>query len=142
MQVTIRLDHAPPITRPARTVLVANVGQLRGGLRLLPEATPDDGLLDVAVLMPPRRRSWLPLAWALLRRRRTTPMMETCQAAHVEISSDREQPRELDGDLIEPSRTLTAAVRPAALWLCVPQPRAAEPGAGNEGAMALAGPRA
>jgi undecaprenyl-diphosphatase len=142
MQVSISLDHAPPFTRRARTVLVANVGRLQGGLRLLPEARPDDGLLDVAVLMPPRRRSWLPLAWSLLHRRHAAPMMETFQARHVEVRSDREQPRELDGDLIEPSHTLTAAVRPAALWLCVPRPRAAEPGADNEGAVALAVPRA
>jgi undecaprenyl-diphosphatase len=122
MRVAISLDHGPPFTRRARTVLVANVGRLQGGLQLLPAATPDDGLLDVAVLMPPRRRSWLPLAWSLIRHRPTAPMMETFQARHVEISSDREQPRELDGDLIEPSNTLTAAVRPAALWVCVPQP--------------------
>jgi undecaprenyl-diphosphatase len=124
MRVTISLDHAPAFTRQARTVLVANVGRLQGGLRLLPGAMPDDGLLDVAVLMPPRRRSWLPLAWSLIRHRPTAPVMETFQARHVEISSDREQPRELDGDLIEPSNTLTAGVRPAALWVCVPQPPA------------------
>jgi diacylglycerol kinase family enzyme len=121
MQVSISLDAAPPFTRRARTVLVGNVGELRGGLRLLPDAQPDDGLLDVAVLMPPRRRDWLPLAWSLIRHRPTAPVMETFQAKHVEIISDRQEPRELDGDLIEPSHTLTAAVRPAALWLCVPQ---------------------
>jgi undecaprenyl-diphosphatase len=120
MRVTIRLDHAPPFTRRARTVLIANVGRLQGGLQLLPCAVPDDGLLDVAVLMPPRRRNWLPLAWSLIRHRPTAPVMETFQARRVEISSDREHPRELDGDLIEPSNTLTAAVRPAALWICVP----------------------
>jgi diacylglycerol kinase family enzyme/membrane-associated phospholipid phosphatase len=140
MQVSISLDHAPPFTRRARTVLVANVGRLQGGLRLLPGARPDDGLLDVAVLMPPRRRSWLPLAWSLLRHRPTVPVLETFQARHVEISCDREQPRELDGDLIEPSRTFTAAVRPAALWLCVPEPRSAGTNACSEGATALAAP--
>jgi undecaprenyl-diphosphatase len=142
MQVSISLDHAPPFTRRARTVLVANVGRLQGGLRLLPGARPDDGLLDVAVLMPPRRRSWLPLAWSLLRHRPTAPLVETFQVRHVEISCDREQPRELDGDLIEPSRTLTAAVRPAALWLCMPEPRSAGTAARSEGAAALAASRA
>jgi diacylglycerol kinase family enzyme len=123
-------------------VLVANVGRLQGGLRLLPEAIPDDGLPDVAVLMPPKRRSWLPPAWALIRDQHTIPAMETFQARHVVVSSDREQPRELDGELIEPSRTLTAAVRPAAPWLCVPQPRSADTNASSKGAMALAVPRA
>jgi diacylglycerol kinase family enzyme len=137
MQVSISLDHAPPFTRRARTVLVANVGRLQGGLRLLPGARPDDGLLDVAVLMPPRRRSWLPLAWSLLRHRPTAPMMETFQARYVEISCDREHPRELDGELIQPARTLTAAIRPGALWLCVPEPRSAGAAARGEAAAAL-----
>ncbi len=133
MQVSISLDDAPPITRRARTVLVGNVGRLRGGIWLLPEARPDDGLLDVAIVMPPERRSWLLLAWALIRHRRTGPMMETFQAKHVEISSDREHPRELDGDLIEPSRNLTAEVSPAALWVCVPR---SDAGSSSYGATA------
>jgi undecaprenyl-diphosphatase len=121
MRVSISLDGAPPFTRRARSVLVGNVGELRDGLRVLPGARPDDGLLDVAVLMPPRRRDWLPLAWSLLRHKHTAPAMETFQARQVQISSDTEHPRELDGDLIGPSRTLTATVRPAALWMCVPE---------------------
>jgi|tagenome__1003787_1003787.scaffolds.fasta_scaffold20988226_4 undecaprenyl-diphosphatase len=136
MQVSISLDNAPPLTRRARSVLVGNVGELRGGLRLLPGARPDDGLLDVAVLMPPRRRSWLPLAWSLLLHRPAAPLMETFQAKHVTISSNQEHPRELDGDLIEPSSTLTAAVCPAALWMCVPEKPAA--GAQPTGAQATA----
>jgi undecaprenyl-diphosphatase len=121
MNVDISLDHNPPMTREARTVLIGNVGRLRGGVRLLRDAEPDDGLLHIAVLMVPKRRDWLRLAWALLRHRPTRPNMEVFNATHVTITSDRRQPRELDGDLIEPSDTLTAAVRPGALWLCVPQ---------------------
>jgi diacylglycerol kinase family enzyme len=127
MQVSISLDGAPPFTRRARSVLVGNVGELRGGVRLLSGAQPDDGLLDVAVLMPPRRRDWLPLAWSLLRHKPAVPAMETFQARQVHVSSDTEHPRELDGDLLEPSRTLTACVRPAALWVCVPPGRTPSP---------------
>ena len=135
MQVSISLDDAPPFTRRARSVLVGNVGELRGGLRLLPGARPDDGLLDVAVLMPPRRRNWLPLAWSLIRHRPTAPLMETFQAKQVEIVSDQQQPREVDGDLIEASHTLTAsrpprravAVRAPAAIRRTPRPAAKTP---------------
>ena len=141
MQVSISLDGAPPFTRRARSVLVGNVGGLRAGLRLLPDARPDDGLLDVAVLMPPRRRSWLPLAWSLIWHRPTAPLMETFQARQVQIVSDQQHPREFDGDLIEPSHTLTATVRPAALWLCVPRPRSADTTTSSEIALAPAMPQ-
>jgi diacylglycerol kinase family enzyme len=125
MRVTIALDGRPPLRRRARTVLVANVGRLQGGVRLLTEAEPDDGLLDVAVLTPRTVRHWLALGWAVIRRHGRVPRMETYTAARVEIRSNRSQPRELDGDLIEPGPVLSVSVRPRALVLCVPRPEQA-----------------
>lgn len=60
-----------------------------------------------------------------LRRRERVPRMEVFRVKQVRITSSRVQPRELDGDLIEPGRVLNAEVRPAALWLCVPRPEQA-----------------
>jgi undecaprenyl-diphosphatase len=128
MTVDISLDYGPPVTLPARAILIGNVGRLQGGVRLLPDAVPDDGLLDVAVLMPPRRRQWLALAWALLRSNPTTPILSVSRAAHVQVTADRPQPRELDGDLITPSRTMTVQVQPGALWVCAPADLPGDPG--------------
>nr|MDT0656645.1 diacylglycerol kinase family protein [Micromonospora sp. DSM 115978] len=125
MRVVIRVDDRPPVRRRARTVLVANVGRLQGGVRLLAEAEPDDGCLDVAVLTPRNLRHWLSLGWALMRRRHRVPGMEVYRGRRIQIVSNRPQPRELDGDLIEPGRALRAEVRPGALWLCVPRPEEA-----------------
>ncbi|GAB3837650.1 hypothetical protein GCM10027610_040100 [Dactylosporangium cerinum] len=50
--------------------------------------------------------------------------MEVFQGARVEVISDRSQPRQLDGDLIEAAATLSVEVMPDVLWLCVPQPAA------------------
>lgn len=124
MRVSIRIDDQPPIRRRARTVLIANVGRLKGGLRLLRDAEPDDGALDVAVLTPRTLGHWASLAWAVARRRRRVPRMEVFRGHRVQVSSNRAQPRQLDGDLIEPGRVLRAEVRPEALWLCVPRPAA------------------
>jgi diacylglycerol kinase family enzyme len=120
MRVRIRLDGGTQFRRRARTVLVANVGRLQGGIPLLPDAEPDDGYLDVAVLSPHRLSHWLSLAWGVLRRRPIVPRMETFRATRVEVTSDREQPRELDGDVIEPGRSLSVSIKPGALCLCVP----------------------
>jgi YegS/Rv2252/BmrU family lipid kinase len=122
MRVRITLDDRPPLTRRPRTVIVGNVGRLQGGMRLLTDAQPDDGLLDVAILSPRTLRHWLALGWGVLRRKETVPRMETYTATRVEIRSKHVQPRQLDGDLIEPGKELVVTVRPQALLLCVPQP--------------------
>jgi len=122
MRVTIRIDDGRPMRRRARSVLIANVGRLQGGVRLLTEAEPDDGFLDVAILTPRTLTQWVSLAWAVIRRSPRVPSMEVFRGARVEVTSPRAQPRQLDGDLIDPGRRLSAEVRPKALWLCVPQP--------------------
>jgi diacylglycerol kinase family enzyme len=122
MRLTIRVDDDPPMRRRARSVLVANVGRLQGGVRLLDEAAPDDGLFDIAILTPRTLRQWAALGFAVVRRHARVPSMQVVRGARVEIRSNRPQPRQLDGDVIDADARLVAEVRPNALWLCVPQP--------------------
>jgi YegS/Rv2252/BmrU family lipid kinase len=122
------LDDRPPLERTGQGVLVGNLGRLQGGLPVLPDARPDDGLLDVAVLQTRTVLDWLSLAWrVLLRRRRKDPQLELFTARRVEIGCDRPQPVERDGDpLDEPRDHLVIEVVPAALTLCVPQAKGTE----------------
>jgi diacylglycerol kinase family enzyme len=122
MRARIVLDGGNPMPRRPRTVIVGNVGRLQGGVRLLTEAEPDDGKLDVAILSPNNLRHWAALAWGVVRRRRRVPLMETYRAERVAIFSNRAQPRQLDGDLIEPGKSMKIHIRHRALLLCVPQP--------------------
>lgn len=122
MRVRIVLDGGAPMPRRPRTVIVGNVGRLQGGLRLIEEASPDDGKLDVAILSPRSIGHWLALGWAVIRRRKRVPRMETFRAERVEIYSNRAQPRQLDGDLIEPGKHMKIHIRHQALLLCVPRP--------------------
>ncbi|MEV6636641.1 diacylglycerol kinase family protein [Actinoplanes sp. NPDC051470] len=122
MRVRVTLDDRPSFACRPRTVIVGNVGRLSGGMRLLADARPDDGLLDVAVLSPRTLRHWLALGWGVIRRKETVSNMKTFTATRVEINSKRIQPRQLDGDLIEAGKQLLITVRPKALLLCVPQP--------------------
>jgi diacylglycerol kinase family enzyme len=139
MRVTIRIDDGKPMRRHARTVLVANVGRLQGGVRLLTEAEPDDGVLDIAVLTPRSLRNWAALAWALMRRTTRVPSMEVFRGGKVEVISTRPHPRQLDGDLIDTGDRLLAEVIPGAFWLCVPQPADAADLAEDAGAAARRG---
>jgi YegS/Rv2252/BmrU family lipid kinase len=122
IRVTIRVDDGELMRRRVRSILVANVGRLQGGVKLLTDASPDDGLLDVAILTPRTLQHWAALAWGVVRRSRHVPSMQVLRAARVEILSDRPQPRQLDGDVVDPGTRLFAEVRPDAMWLCVPQP--------------------
>jgi diacylglycerol kinase family enzyme len=121
MSLRLRLDGGRWLHRTASTVLVANVGRLQGGIPLLPGAEPDDGLFDVAVLAPRHLSDWVRLAGGvLLHRGGAAHGVETFRARTVEILAGRDEPRELDGDVIAPARRLAARVRPGALVLCVP----------------------
>ena len=122
MRVRIVLDGGAPMPRRPRTVIVGNVGRLQGGVRLLGDAKPDDGKLDVAILSPNNLAHWASLGWAVVRRSKRVPRMETFTAERVEIQSLRAEPRQLDGDLIEPGKLLKIHVKHRALLLCVPQP--------------------
>ncbi|MEU8659407.1 diacylglycerol/lipid kinase family protein [Actinoplanes philippinensis] len=122
MRVTLRIDGGAPMRRRARSVLIANVGRLQGGLRLLNEAQPDDGVLDIAVLTPNTLRTWIALGSALIRRSERVPALEVFRGSRIEVISNRPQPRQLDGDLIGSSDRLAVGVLPRALWLCVPEP--------------------
>ena len=122
MRVQITLDDDPPLLRRARTVVIGNVGRLQGGVRLLTEAEPDNGQLEVAILAPHTLHHWVTLAWGVLHGHREVAHMEVLRASRITVASDRDQPRQLDGDVIDPGRTLTITVRPGALELCVPRP--------------------
>jgi len=122
MRVEVRVDDQPPVRRHARSVLVGNVGRLQGGVRLLPEAEADNGQMDVAIIAPRNLGHWVQLAVAVVLRRERVPRMEVLRGSRISIRSTRPQPRQLDGDVIDPSDTLVATVRPGALWVCVHQP--------------------
>ena len=102
-------------------VVVGNVGRLTGGVPLLPDAEADDGLLHVAVLTPTRARDWAGLVVRVLARRDPRPyQMRTFTAREVRLGWPSDISVEVDGDVVEPRRQLSFAVRPAALTVCVP----------------------
>jgi YegS/Rv2252/BmrU family lipid kinase len=121
LRFTLTLDDQPPVVRRGRAVLIGNLGKLQGSLWVLPDAVPDDGWLDVAILRVKTVPDWLRLAVNLLLRR-TPPdhQLETWRAKHVLVTTDRPTPTETDGDESEPATRFEVQVLPRALVLCVP----------------------
>jgi diacylglycerol kinase family enzyme len=117
----ISLDGRPPVTRRGQGLLVANVGQLQGGILLFPDARATDGVLDVGVLKTTRLRDWLGLVVRMvLLHRPVAPQLETFRARRVEVRCDRPQPAERDGEYLAPTDRLAAEILPRALTVCVP----------------------
>ena len=121
---SIRLDDGAPVERQARSVVVGNSGLLPGGFTLLPEARIDDGLLDVGVLAPHGPFGWPKVATRVLTHSQHQDRhLERFQARKVEITALAPLPREVDGEVVAHGRTLTVAVRPAALRVRTPARR-------------------
>lgn len=127
VRVSITLASVPGRTKPlvlegrVRSVLVGNVGTLQAGLTLLPGAEPDDGLFDVCVLAPRHALDWFWIAAQLARRRPTADRRLTRhQARAVVVRARRRQPRQIDGELLQPGYGLTARLHRGALVCRVP----------------------
>jgi diacylglycerol kinase family enzyme len=122
-EFTVRLDDGPPLHRAARCVVVGNAGLLPGGFPLLPDARPDDGLLDVGILTPATLAAWARVGYrVLVRSRRDDHRLERYRARHVQISARSPLPREADGEIIEPGMSLTVEVQPQTLIVRTPAP--------------------
>ncbi|MGH7643885.1 MAG: diacylglycerol/lipid kinase family protein [Candidatus Dormibacteria bacterium] len=118
--VQIRVDSGPWHIRQVRSVLVANVGRLPGGINLVPNASPDDGLLDVAILSPRNLGDWAWLLASMVGSRPSRTRIETFRGRRVEIMTTVPQAREVDGESLSVGTELSVTVRPSSLTVCVP----------------------
>jgi YegS/Rv2252/BmrU family lipid kinase len=119
VRMVLRADGGPPQRRWASGVIVGNVGSLQGNIRLLPDAVPDDGVLDVAVLAASGWTGWLRLAADVLLRRRTGRVAQlTCRELIADAS--RARPWEVDGEVAGTTRQLRVTLEPGSLLVRVP----------------------
>ena len=102
-------------------MVVGNAGLLPGGFPLLPDALPHDGRLDVGILAPAGLADWARVGFRVLTRsRRDDRCLERFRARQVEITADADLPRQTDGEVIAPGRSLMVTIRPGALIVRTP----------------------
>lgn len=107
IRVDISVDGGAYTRHRARTVVVGNVGFLQAGMPLLPDATIDDGQIDVVILHPRTFFSWIPLAVRVLAKgSRTDDTINRMTGHSVSIKAATDTPRQLDGDSIGSGREL------------------------------------
>ena len=137
VRIRYRLNGAPERSMSVHTIIVGNCGMLPGGLLLMPEAKPDDGILDIAALRPRGpfgwAKVWRKVAWenGVLRKsalgrkiidlsadvRDVTYLTGTDLKMVVEGDPEEFQ---LDGDEFGEARSVHAWVDPGALTVKVP----------------------
>jgi diacylglycerol kinase family enzyme len=121
-KVEISVDDAPFTKHRALTVVVGNVGYLTAGIPLLPDATIDDGVLDIVIVSPRRFVSWIPLLWRVLsKRKRVDEQLNRMTAKKVVVRTSHDTARQLDGDPIGPGREIRAECIHGRLLVRVPR---------------------
>jgi diacylglycerol kinase (ATP) len=120
VKVTIRLDDHRPMRRQAMLCVIGNVGELVGNIALIPDAQPDDGLLDLYVASPQRLSHWVKVIVRLITRRpQKDDQVDQLKGKTVTIYIDGSDSYQLDGDAVGECSVLRAEIHPGALKVCV-----------------------
>ena len=121
-KVEISVDDEPFTKHRALTVVVGNVGYLTAGIPLLPDATIDDGELDVVIVSPRRFVSWFPLLWRVFSKgKRVDDELNRMTGRRVVVRTAHDTARQLDGDPIGPGREIRAECIHGRLLVRVPR---------------------
>ncbi|WP_307219367.1 diacylglycerol kinase family protein [Microbacterium sp. SORGH_AS_0888] len=127
LDVTIAIDDGDPVATSAHTVLVGNCGTLQGGITLLPDAVPDDGVLDTLVVRSDGVLQWMDtlrsMVWenGLLRlfdkdrKAASTQTVDHAQARRVRVELPEPRAFEIDGEEVGEVGAFTASIDAGAL---------------------------
>ena len=122
VRVDISIDDEPFTRHRARTIVVGNVGFLQAGLPLLPDASIDDGRVDVVLVNPARFLSWLRVVVRIVgRRKKVDGTVNRMTGRKVVIKAAHDTPRQIDGDAIGAGTELICECLPGRLLVRVPR---------------------
>jgi diacylglycerol kinase (ATP) len=120
-QIKVKVDGKVWFDGKASCVLFGNVGTVTGGLRIFPDARPDDGILEIGVVTARRWSDWLRVLTRIITHHPdASPMVNMTHGRKVSVRLDRSMPYELDGGARTKTRKLRVRVEPASVCVCVP----------------------
>lgn len=135
MTLQFRIDGGTPKVTKVHTILVGNVGTIARNVTLMPDASLDDGALDVVTARPNGPATWLLLAWrvlvdnAFLRRLKPRALrarddnaraLSYLQCRHIDLNLREPEEIQLDGDHFGTVVAVSIDVAPGALQVKVP----------------------
>lgn len=120
--VDIYLDDKPPLRRRVKSVLIANMGKITGGLEAMPTASPHDGLIDIGILKSATLGQGLRLlGYALLGRTQDDPDLEVHQVRKVRLRARFPEPVQFDGEDGGRTQELFVEIVPNAVKILLPE---------------------
>ena len=136
VRVSYTVDKGPERSMSVHTIIVGNCGLLPGGFLLMPDAKPDDGILDVAAIRPRGpfgwAKVWQKVAWenGVLRKsalgRKIIDLTKDARdvtyftGRAISMKVDVAQEFQLDGDEFGEARSVNTWVDPGALTVKMP----------------------
>lgn len=126
-RVRIQIDARSPIKRRPVLVMVGNTHSLQGNLALFPDATPDDGVLDLVTATP-----YIPGAWgsvfgaffkaryARRKQRAESKAVQFEKGKRITMQFNTPQPWEVDGDTMGTGSHFQFTVHQHALKVITP----------------------
>ena len=110
-------DDGAPMARKTTSLLLGNCGRLTGGVHLMPDAQPDDSILDVVWLSADGAKEWAVLTKSIMTNsRKNNAQVGRYRVRRVTAKAlGNVRPLELDGDVVGRPREIESWVEPLAL---------------------------
>jgi diacylglycerol kinase (ATP) len=119
----IQVDGTDWYEGRATCILLGNLGRIVGGVRVFPDARPDDGMLELGIVTAEGLLQWTrTLARTTIGDPNRSPFVRTTKASSVEVALDRKVRYELDGGDRSKVKSFRVEVEERALRVCVPRP--------------------
>jgi diacylglycerol kinase (ATP) len=122
----VRVDGATWFDGAASAVLIGNVGTVTGGFKVFPNASDDDGLLEVGVVTAHSVWQWLRvLSRVAGGRPDVSKFVKVTRGAKIVVRMSRKRVYQIDGGVRSAAKCLKVRVDPGAITVRVPPVRRA-----------------
>lgn len=121
IEATMSLDGSEPTEIEASLIGIGNVGDLQGGLTVIPEASASDGLMDVMLANPSSPSEIAQMLGAVLTNPDQIPHLQRHTAKTVELRFAAPSLFQIDGDVIGEVGHLRAEVMHHVIELTLPR---------------------
>jgi diacylglycerol kinase family enzyme len=119
--IRVDIDDQRVFEGAASCVLVGNIGTLKGGVEAFPNASPTDGILDVAVVTATGLKAWTGLMVSAVRgRQNLSGHAQLWAGRSICVRTDAKHRFELDGGVKGKAKKFEFEAVPGSLIVCTP----------------------